>query len=165
LGNTARAEGAALAAVRGLVGLMWLQNVGWKLPTDFAILGRFVQRGIDSPVFPPYSWMLENVVQPVFVPFGWVVFWTEMALAAFLLVGLATRLWAAVGAVLSLSIGLTIANAEHEWGWSYWLMIAAHVAVVAAPAAGRTASLDALVRPWAAGVDRRWARGYVRWAS
>ena len=68
------------------------------------------------------------------------------SVATGLLFGLATRLWAAVGAVQSLSIGLTVARVPDEWGWSYWLMIAAHVAVFAAPAAGRVWSLDASLR-------------------
>lgn len=141
-----RINGWLLASVRILLGLMWVQNVGWKIPPDFAALGRFVQRGIDDPTFPPFSWGLREVVQPNLVPFGWFVLVSELLLEVGLLFGLATRLWAAVGAVQSLSIGLTVARVPDEWGWSYWLMIAAHVAVFAAPAAGRVWSLDASLR-------------------
>ena len=89
---------------------------------------------------------------------------TELSLAVFLLTGLATRLWAAVGVVQSVAIGLTVANAPGEWGWSYWLMIAAHLAVLASPAAGRVAGLDGSVRAWIP-TGNRLGGLYVRWAS
>ena len=137
------------AGVRILLGLMWLQNSGWKRPTAFKPLAGQIQDGIDHPVFPPYSWALEHLVQPNLSLFGWVVLASEVALAVFLLLGLATRFWALVGAVQSLSIGLTVAYADNEWGWAYWLMIAAHL-MVFATAAGRVGGLDGLLRPvWA----------------
>jgi len=144
-------NGRLLASVRILLGLMWLQNEGWKLPPEFAALGRFVQRGIEDPTFPPFSWALREIVQPNLVAFGWTVLVSELLLAVGLLFGIATRLWAVVGALQSLSIGLTVARVPDEWGWSYWLMIAAHVAVFAAPAAARVWSLDAAVRSRVAG--------------
>jgi thiosulfate dehydrogenase (quinone) large subunit len=108
-------------------------------------------------------------VAPNIVVFGWGVLLVELALATFLLAGLATRLWAAVGAVQGLAIGLSVAVAPGEWGWSYWLLVAAHVAVAAAPAAGRTAGLDgvvrAVVRPERAGPFGPVARAYLRWLS
>lgn len=149
-----RLNGWLLASVRILLGLMWVQNVGWKLPPDFEVLGRFVQRGIDDPTFPPFSWALREIVQPNVIAFGWVVLVSELLLAVGLLFGIATRLWAVVGALQSLSIGLTVARVPNEWGWSYWLMIAAHVAVFAAPAAGRVWSLDASLRSRVAGAGR-----------
>jgi thiosulfate dehydrogenase [quinone] large subunit len=142
-----RWEGRALAGVRILLGLLWLQNSGWKVPPAFRALGRSVDRGIDDPILPSFGWLLDAVVEPNLRLVGWVVLVTELALAVFLLVGLATRLWALVGAAVSLGVGLTVAGVPNEWGWSYWLMVAAHVAVAASPAAGRVAGLDGLVRP------------------
>ncbi len=161
-----RVEGIGLAAVRILLGLLWLQNVGWKLPPEFSSVAKFVDEGIEHPVFPPYSAVLDAVVAPNIELFGWALLLVQLALPAFLLAGLATRLWAAIGAVFSLSIGLTVAAAPNEWGWSYWLMIAAHVAVAVSPVAGRVAGLDGVLRP-ALGRDRqgRAAQMYLRWAS
>jgi thiosulfate dehydrogenase [quinone] large subunit len=53
-----------------------------------------------------------------------------------------------------------VMNAPHEWSWSYYLMIAGHVAILSA-AAGRTFGLDALLRPsWGRSSSRgaRWLR-------
>ncbi|MFN0026806.1 MAG: TQO small subunit DoxD [Acidimicrobiales bacterium] len=159
-----RLNGWLLASVRMLLGLMWVQNVGWKLPPQFGALGRFVQRGIDDPTLPAFSWGLREVVQPNLVAFGWVVLVSELLLGVGLLFGIATRLWAAFGALQSLSIGLTVARVPDEWGWSYWLMVAAHVAVFASPAAGRVWSLDAVLRARAVGTGRLHT-AYLGWAS
>lgn len=162
-----RSEGPVLAAVRVLLGLLWLQNVGWKLPPDFSGVATFVDHGIENPVLPPFSWVLEHVVAPNIGLFGWVVLLSELGLAAFLLVGLATRLWAAIGVLNSVSIALTVAATPNEWGWSYWLMIATHLVVMAAPAAGRVGGLDGLLRPVIEAANRPTKIGalYLRWAS
>lgn len=152
-----RAAPVVSAGVRILLGLMWLQNSGWKRPTAFKPLAGQIQDGIDHPVFPPFSWALEHVVQPNLSLFGWFVLLSEVALAVFLLLGLGTRFWALVGAVQSLSIGLTVAYADNEWGWAYWLMIAAHL-MVFATAAGRVGGLDGLLRPIWARRDSRLTR-------
>jgi thiosulfate dehydrogenase [quinone] large subunit len=140
-----------MAAVRITVGLLWLTNAGWKIPPDFGEDGgrglyRFTAEAIEHPVFPPFSWLVEEVILPNFVVFGWMVLLSEAALAAFLLLGLGTRLWALVGVVQSVAIGMSVALAPNEWPWSYALMIAVHAALFAT-AAGRTWGLDALVRP------------------
>ena len=159
-----RANDWILAAVRIVLGLLWLQNVGWKLPPDFDALGRFVQRGIDDPTLPPFSWLLEEVVQPNVALFGWAVLGLELALAVGLLFGIATRLFAVLGAVQGLAIGLTVARVPDEWGWSYWLLVAAHLAVFASPAAGRVAGLDTTLRSRFS-TDSRLGGLYLRWAS
>ncbi|MGL5863864.1 MAG: hypothetical protein ACRCY9_21700, partial [Phycicoccus sp.] len=75
--------------------------------------------------------------------FGWVVILTETALAVLLLSGAWVRAAAAIGAVQSLVIGLTVAAAPEEWPWSYLLMVAAHV-VLLASSAGRHRAVDAV---------------------
>jgi len=145
------ANARVMAAVRITVGLMWLTNAGWKTPPDFGEasgrgLYRFTSEAVDHPAFAPFSWVVEEIILPNFTIFGWVVLLTEAALAAFLLLGLGTRLWALVGAAQSAAIGLSVALAPNEWPWSYYLMVAAHAALFAT-AAGRTWGLDGLVRP------------------
>jgi thiosulfate dehydrogenase [quinone] large subunit len=86
--------------------------------------------------------------------FGWVTLLTESALGAFLLVGLLTRFWAVVGVAQCLAIMFSVLNAPHEWHWSYYLMILAHLAIFAT-AAGRTFGVDGVLRPsWAASKGR-----------
>lgn len=151
-GRSSRTERIVPAALRITAGLLWLSNVGWKTPPDFGRsedgcsgLCRFVEAGVDDAVIPPWGWVLENVVSPNLVAFGYLTLVTEFLLAVLLLSGTLTRLAALVGIAQSIGIGLTVANAEGEWYWSYLLMAALHVAVLAM-AAGRYYGVDALLR-------------------
>jgi len=146
-----RMDRALIAALRIGVAVLWIQNTGWKRPPDFGEdsgrgLYMWTKFAVDREVFAPYAWFVEHVVLPNFTLFGWLTLIVEASLGAFLLVGLATRLWAAVGVAQSLAIMLSVLKAPHEWHWSYFLMILAHL-VIFATAAGRTAGLDGVLRP------------------
>lgn len=134
------------AVIRIGVGILWLSNVGWKTPTAFASLRGFTEAGVRYPVLAPYAWVLKHVVLPNFTLFAWTVLAVESLLAAFLLIGLFTRLFGLIGAAQATAIGLSVAFAPGEWPWSYYLMIMANIALVAS-AAGRVWGLDGLVRP------------------
>lgn len=130
-----RGNAIALAALRILLGLLWLYNVSWKRPPDFGRssgsgLYGFTKDAVDHPVFPPYSWVVETFVLPNFVAFGWMVLVVETLLAVLLLTGTLVRVAALVGVGQSLAIGLSVAQTPGEWPWSYWLMIGAHVVLV-----------------------------------
>ncbi len=138
-------------AARGLsllLGLMWLYNVSWKRAPDFGQeagngLYKFTSYAVEHPVFPPYSWVVENLVLPNFTPFGWTVLLLESTLAILLLTGSWVRVAALLGLSQSLAIGLSVAYAPEEWPWSYWLMIGAH-AVLLFSSAGRVFAVDAV---------------------
>jgi len=141
-----RAQAVAAAGLRILLGLLWLYNVSWKRAPDFGQdagngLYKFTRYAVTDPVFPPYSWVVENLVLPVFTPFGWMVLAAETTLAVMLLTGAWVRLAAAIGVAQSVAIALSVAFAPHEWPWSYWLMISAH-AVVLFSSAGRVLAVD-----------------------
>ena len=165
----ASAGAAGLAGLRVLVGLMWLYNVVWKRPPDFgedsgtSVYG-FSQDAVEYPVFPPYSWLVENLVLPSFPAFGWMVLVVETMLAVLLLTGTLVRLAALVGVAQSLAIGLSVAQTPGEWPWSYWLMIGAHV-VLLVTASGRVAAVDSVRAEAAAGRGQpaatRLVRGWV----
>ncbi|MFD1930976.1 MULTISPECIES: DoxX family protein [Nonomuraea] len=153
-----------LAFIRVAVALLWIQNAGWKTPGDD--FGRMARRGlylftgyaVEHPVFPPFTWLVEHVVLPNFVVFGWLTLLVETSLGAFLLAGLATRLWALVGIAQTLAITFSVLYAPHEWHWSYFLMLLAHLALFAT-AAGRFHGADGLLRPsW-----KRSANPIARW--
>ncbi len=140
-----------LAFVRIAIGLLWIQSAGWKTPPDFGRdsgtgLFRYTNYAVDYPVFPPFSWLIENVVLPNFTFFGYMTLLAEASLGAFLLVGLATRFWAAVGIAQTVAIALSVLNGPNEFPWTYYLMFAAHL-VILVTAAGRTAGLDGVLRP------------------
>jgi len=141
-----RGQAVAAAALRVLLGLLWLYNVSWKRPPDFGQdagngLYKFTSYAVSHPVFPPYSWLVENVVLKAFTPFGWLVLIAETTLAVLLLTGSWVRLAAAIGVAQSVAIGLSVAYAPNEWPWSYWLMIGAH-ALILFSSAGRVLAVD-----------------------
>lgn len=145
-----RLAGAVVAVVRIGVALLWIQNSRWKTPPDFGegsdsglyMVTRFA---VDRPVFGPFQWLVEHVVLPNFTFFGWVTLLVEASLGAFLLVGLATRLWALIGAAQSVVITLSALYAPNEWHWGYYLMILAHLGLFAM-AAGRRFGVDGVLR-------------------
>jgi thiosulfate dehydrogenase [quinone] large subunit len=154
--RVSRSSRLLVALVRIGVALLWVQNLSWKNPPTFGRgaqpsgLYQFTRWAVEFPVFPPYRWLVEDVVLPNFTVFAWLVFTVEAALGAFLLVGLAARWWALVGVVQTLAISLSVLNAPHEWHWTYLMMLLLHVALFAT-AAGRYAGLDGVLRP-------RWQR-------
>jgi thiosulfate dehydrogenase [quinone] large subunit len=152
----------ALAMLRVGVALLWIQNAGWKVPPDFGQaddkgLYFWASQAVDYPVLPPYSWFVETIVLPQIAIVGWMILLVEAALGAFLLIGLATRFWAIVGILQSLAITFSVLNAPHEWHWSYYLMILAHV-VLLGTAAGRSYGLDGVFRPVLAASPGRISR-------
>ncbi|WP_310529571.1 hypothetical protein [Nocardioides sp.] len=143
-----RPQAVGAAALRILLGLLWLYNVSWKRAPDFGQdadngLFKFTSYAVSHPVFAPYSWVVEHLVLPVFTPFGWMVLVAETTLAVLLLTGAWVRLAAAIGVAQSLAIALSVAYAPNEWPWSYWLMIGAHV-VILFSSAGRVLAVDGL---------------------
>lgn len=148
-----RSHAIAAVGLRLLAGLLWLYNVSWKRAPDFGQdndtgLYHFTALAVSDPVFPPYSWVVENLVLPNFTPFGWVVLIAETALAVLLLSGAFVRLAAALGVGQSAAIGLSVALAPGEWPWAYAMMVGIHL-VLLFSAAGRFLSVDAV----RAGVD------------
>lgn len=146
--ETPRAQAIGATALRILVGLMWLYNVSWKRAPDFGEeagngLYKFTSYAVSDPVFPPFSWVVENLVLPNFALFGWGVLAAETALAVLLLTGAWVRLAAAVGLAQSVAIAMSVAFAPHEWPWSYWLMIGAH-GLLLVSTAGRVLAVDAV---------------------
>jgi thiosulfate dehydrogenase [quinone] large subunit len=133
-----------MAFVRIVFGLMWVANVAWKRP-PFEAFEHFTGFAVSHPVFAPWTFVVENVVLPNFTPFAWGVTALEVVIGAFLLVGFATRLTAAVGAVQTVAIGLSVIRGPNEWDWAYHMMFAGHVAIIAT-AAGRAFGVDGLLR-------------------
>jgi thiosulfate dehydrogenase [quinone] large subunit len=142
-----------IAVVRIGVAFLWIQNLGWKVPPSFGEgstppegLYQFTRYAVDYPVFTPYANFVDHVVLPNFVAFAWLTLLLEACIGAFLLIGLAVRFWALVGAAQSLVITLSVLNAPNEWHWAYYLMILSHLALFAV-AAGRAGGLDGALRP------------------
>jgi thiosulfate dehydrogenase (quinone) large subunit len=151
-------RGAAIgvAVLRVTIGLVWMSEAWWKFPPSFGVLRRWVERPLEFPVFEPYNRVVETVILPNFTLFGWLVFFTEAMLAAFLIVGLATRLWSLVGIAMTVPIIFSVLNYQvtaadgttlGEWSWAYYMMLAIHAALFAT-AGGRAYGLDGVLRPY-----------------
>lgn len=166
-----RLDRAVVAGLRVAAGLLWITNLGWKVPPRFGEgapddarddLYQWTSHAVEHPFLPPYSWVVEHWILPNFGLFAWGVVLAEAAVGIFLLLGLATRFWAVIGALQSLVIMFTVANAPGEWVWAYVLMILVHAAIFAT-AAGRYAGLDGVLRPvWQQRSGSRAARILVR---
>jgi uncharacterized membrane protein YphA (DoxX/SURF4 family) len=149
---TDRLTSPLIGSMRIVVGLLWLANLEWKRPPDFGLINKnglykYVDSAVRNPVFGPYSWFIENVVLKQYRLFGWITLLVEAVVAACLILGLFTRFAALVGALLSVSILLSVLyyDQQYEWPWSYYLMIAIHLLLVAT-LAGRHWGLDGVLR-------------------
>ena len=142
--------GIGLAALRVVVGITWLHEASWKTPPAFAGLRDWVTRPLEHPTSPLWNGLIEAVILPNLSAFGWLTLLVEASLGAFLIVGLATRLWAVVGTLQALAIALSVVSVPGEWSYAYYLFVAAHLALLTG-AAGRVLGIDGLLRDrWAA---------------
>ncbi|MGB5953491.1 MAG: hypothetical protein WBG57_13375 [Ornithinimicrobium sp.] len=146
--EVSKSQAMSLTSLRLVVGMMWLYNVSWKRAPNFGEeagngLWKFTNYAVEYPVFPPFAWVVETLVQPVFQPFGWGVLLSETALAVLLLTGTYIRFAALLGIAQSVAIALSVAFAPHEWPWAYWMMIGIHVALLFA-SSGRYLAVDGM---------------------
>ena len=116
---------------RLVVGVYWLyfasqkwQGIGW-------MKGVLVEAARVNPI-PGLHELLVSVVVPNWVPFALAQTVAENAVAALLILGLATR-WAGVlGFLLAVNLALTVAFAVNDDGfrWLYYLAVLANAQVV-----------------------------------
>jgi len=134
--------------LRVVVGLLWIYNVSWKRAPNFGEdagngLYKFTKFAVDHPVFPPFTWVVENVVLPNFQIFGWGVLLSETILAVLFITGAYIRFAALLGIAQSVAIAMSVAYAPDEWPWAYWMMIAIHIALLLG-SSGRVFAVDAV---------------------
>jgi thiosulfate dehydrogenase [quinone] large subunit len=147
-----RATAAVIGGARIAVGLLWLANLHWKVPTDFGEdtgsgLYKYSESVTRNSPFAPFTWVTEEVILPNFAVFGWITLVVETAIAALLLIGYRTRIVALVGASMTVPIFLSVLYYDRadEWAWAYILMFVAHLLLWATDA-GRHGGLDGALR-------------------
>jgi len=146
---------------RIMLGLIWLSSLRWKLPPSFEPtegvegLRGYLEMQVENPGFGFYGDIIDSVVLPNFTLFAWLIFLAELVIGLMLVTGVAARV-AAFGGFL-LSLNLWIGLREIEWEWTYVLLMAWHLAIVLSPAAS-TLSLASLANK-ADTVSQRWAKG------
>ncbi|HJR17023.1 MAG TPA: TQO small subunit DoxD [Gemmatimonadales bacterium] len=140
----------ALVVLRVYLGVVFLlaalPAVQWDSPADSpGFLGVALEQG-----HPFYREFVHQVLVPSAAVLGEPLRWTELVVGMTLVLGLLTRLSAAVALLLALNYMF----ARGAWFWTPGSSDAAHVAIALAiliGAAGRTLGLDSLLA-------RRWPR-------
>lgn len=110
------------AIVRILTGILFVAEGLSKVTGDF-VTGGFARElpQIAARSFPFWRHFLEPVVVPHAAVFAWVIALGELAVGLGLIVGLLTRVAAAGGALLMLSIVLGAAKPGAGASWDDWI--------------------------------------------
>jgi uncharacterized membrane protein YphA (DoxX/SURF4 family) len=140
-----------LAGVRAFMGVFWLVNLLWRLPTDF---GKGNYRGLpptlelarDHAFTPPLRSLVDDVLIPHTTVLGWLLLAVGLVTGISLLTGLLTRLGAVLGLLQAIAITLLIANAPGEWLYGYLMLILLSTLLLLLPVSRRMSLDDALGR-------------------
>jgi thiosulfate dehydrogenase [quinone] large subunit len=135
-----------LSLVRIFVGLLWFQQLAWKMPPSFGGLHRYVESEAQHTFVPGYSLILTNVLLTHFSLLGALVWTAELLVGVTLLFGLFTRFGALLALLLSIQLYVGLAYAPGEWYWTYGMLVLLALALVAVPA-GRRLGIDQLLAP------------------
>jgi hypothetical protein len=135
-----------LALVRIFFGLLWVEQLVWKMPPTYGGLRSFVEREVQATIVPGYGFIVKNIFLANFPLLGTGVWTTELLVAVSLLLGLFTHFGAALALLLSLQLYIGLAYAPGEWYWTYGMLILLSLVLLVVPA-GRRLGLDQLLAP------------------
>lgn len=151
-------------SLRMLYGILWLQQVTWKVPPDFGLARKdglyyWTSEMAKYSFLAPHRFFVESVVLPNFLFFAWLILLTELFIGFSHLLGIVSRLGAL--AALAMSANLLVGLARHpaEWPWSY-VMLLGYALIFLSGHPGRVLGLDGWLsrrlnspvlaaRPWA----------------
>jgi len=136
----------ALALARIFFGLLWFQQIAWKMPPDFGGLRTDVIREIHYTILPGYSSIIQNIFLTHFSILGAFIWTAELLVGVSLLLGLFSRLGAALSLLLSIQLYVGIAYAPGEWYGAYGMLLMLSLILLALPA-GRRLGVDQIL--WA----------------
>ena len=140
-----------LAGVRAFMGVFWLVNLLWKLPTDFGKgeywgLPRTLEVARTHAFSPPLRRLVDDVLIPHLSIVGWLVFFLGLITGLSLVFGLLTRLGAFLGLLQAIAITALVANAPGEWLYGYLMLILLSGLLLLLPVSRRMSLDDALGR-------------------
>lgn len=140
-----------LAGVRAFMGVFWLVNLLWRLPTDFGEgeywgLTRTLDIAKGHAFTPPLRSLVDDVLIPHISVLGWVLFIAGLLAGLSLVLGFMTRVGAAIGLVQAISITLLVADAPGEWLYGYFMLILLSALLLLLPVSRRMSLDDALGR-------------------
>jgi uncharacterized membrane protein YphA (DoxX/SURF4 family) len=171
-----------LILTRLIIGYLWLNQLGWKMPplfgcpADFAVSTSLSDRtsGLCDWVglmtiysrIPLQAAFVENFVVPNLAWMGWFIWLMEAFIGLSLILGLVSRLGALVGLVQAANLFIGLSAVPTEWVWSYALLFTFHLLFFCIPP-GRIWGVDAWLRqrlqPLAA--SNNWPARLLLWLT
>ena len=114
---------------------MWWQQSLWKIPPhwDWGLI-HWMEVMVEHASTPLQSALVRDFVLPNIAVFGPLVYVIEVAIAVSLILGVATRLGAALGALMAVNLWLGLYNAPNEWPWTYMFLVVIQLSVRYRPA-------------------------------
>ena len=133
-----------IGLLRFIVGCMWWQQSLWKIPPhyDWGLI-HWMQEMVEHASIDLQSVLVRDLVLPNIAVFGPVVYAIEVIIAVSLILGVVTRLGAALGALMAINLWLGLYNAPGEWPWTYMFLVVIQLIFVIDPP-GRSLGVDAL---------------------
>ena len=143
----------SVGVLRVLVGTMWWQQSLWKVPPhyDWGLI-HWMQEMVEHASTPLQSDLVRDLVLPNIAFFGPLVYAIEVAIAVSLILGVATRVGALLGALMAINLWLGLYNAPGEWPWTYMFLVILQLIYLIDPP-GRSLGVDALA--WRRGATSR----------
>ena len=140
-----------LAGMRVFMGMFWLVNLLWRLPTDFGGGGywgvaHILERARHYGISPPVRSLVVNVLAPHATAVGWLVFVVGLLTGLSLVLGFATRLGAALGLIQAIVLALFLGNAPGEWLYGYLMLVLLSALPLLLPVSRRLSLDDVLGR-------------------
>jgi uncharacterized membrane protein YphA (DoxX/SURF4 family) len=135
-----------IGLLRFMVGCMWWQQSLWKIPPhyDWGLI-HWMQEMVEHASTELQSVLVRDLVLPNIAVFGPLVYAIEVAIGASLILGLFTRLGAALGALMAINLWLGLYNAPGEWPWTYMFLVVIQLLFLIYPP-GRSLGVDVLLQ-------------------
>jgi uncharacterized membrane protein YphA (DoxX/SURF4 family) len=130
--------------MRVIVGIMWWQQSLWKIPPhwDWGLI-HWMEVMVEHASTQLQSTLVRDLVLPNIALFGPLVYAIEVVIAVSLILGVVTRLGAALGALMAINLWLGLYNAPGEWPWTYMFLVVLQLIFLINPP-GRSLGIDAL---------------------
>src|SRR3984893_7961472 len=134
-----------IGLLRFIVACMWWQQSLWKIPPhyDWGLI-HWMQEMVEHASTELQSVLVRDLVLPNIAVFGPLVYAIEVAIAVSLMLGVVTRVGAALGAVMAINLWLGLYNAPGEWPWTYMFLVVIQLIFVIDPP-GRSLGVDAIL--------------------
>ena len=129
--------------MRVVVGIMWWQQSLWKIPPhwDWGLI-HWMEVMVEHASTKLQSTLVRDLVLPNIDVFGPLVYAIEVIIAVSLILGVVTRVGAALGALMAINLWLGLYNAPGEWPWTYMFLVVLQLIFLINPP-GRSLGIDA----------------------